>query len=232
MKHFSLALCIIMILLMLIGCSKSKSESPQNTYLVNGDDLTHYSSNQSENNSNIKISYFHADWPYYDSLDTLVDASSNVFEGKISNIYFDIIDLHTGEPASEESKTSELHLYTIYEVEVNSSYKGINTDKVYIKVIGGMEGYQETTQYSKLCEYDMYDDEIGIWILDCFEPLTIGKTYLFLTSGQTGPYHKIINNTQFAYDAMESEKTNGFSFNEVMTYVKKHRGTVSVKTPR
>lgn len=218
MKRFFSVLCIIMFVLMFIGCSQNKIEFPQNTNPVNGDDLNHSTSHKTESPENIKVSYFHADWPQYDSIDALVAASSNVFEGKLTNIYFEVIDLYTGEPAGKVSEDSKLQLYTIYEVEVNSSYKGISEEKVYIKVIGGMEGYKESIQCAKLSEYNMYDD-VGILVLDKFESLDIGKTYLFLSDGKVGSYYNIINNTQFAYDAMESEKTNGFSFNDVKMHV-------------
>ena len=218
MKIFCSISCIFMVILMLTGCSQDIIRDPQDPNLVNRDASTD-SFEQTENQYNIKKSYFHADWPQYDSVESLAEASSNVFEGKLTNIYFDVVDLHTGESANKASETSKLHIYTIYEVEVDTTYKGVNAEKVYIKVIGGMEGYMESKQYDKLNEYGIYDENVGILVLDCFEQLTVGKTYLFLTEGQVGPYHNIINNTQFAYDSMETEKTNGFSFNEVKTHV-------------
>lgn len=225
MKIFSSVLCIFMAILVFSGCSQSIVKDPYNSDSGNRDvihenkDDSTDSSKQTDDNSNIKVSYFHADWPQYDTIDMLVDASSNVFEGKLTNIYFDVVDLYTGESANKDSKASKLHIYTIYEVEVNTSYKGVNTDKVYIKVIGGMEGYMESMQYEKLNEHGIYDENVGILVLDCFEPLTIGKTYLFLTDGQVGPYHNIVNNTQFAYDSMEPSTAKGFSFTEVKSYV-------------
>ncbi|MBR4278553.1 MAG: hypothetical protein IKT34_00105, partial [Clostridia bacterium] len=187
-----------------VGITESSTNVSDTSSVV--DDSTD-ASKQTESLSNIKVSYFHADWPQYDSVESLIEASSNVFEGKLTNISFDVVDLYTGESANKASEASKLHIYTIYEVEVNTSYKGVNADKVYIKVIGGMEGYMESKQFDKLKEYDIYDENVGLLVLDCFEPLTIGKTYLFLTDGQVGPYHSIINNTQFAYDTVDPEKT-------------------------
>lgn len=196
MKKFYSVLCILIVLLVFSGCSQ-----------------------QTESGNDIKVSYSHADWPYYHSVDSLVSASSNVFEGKVTNIFFDIVDLHTGESVSKDSDLSEASLYTIYEVEVNSSYKGANADKVYIKVIGGIEGYMESAQYDKLSEYDIYDEDVGIRVLESIQPLNIDKTYLFITAEQIGPYHLIINNNQFAYETTGSEKTSGFGFNEIKSYV-------------
>ena len=77
----------------------------------------------------------------------------------------------------------------------------------------------ESAQYEKLNEYGIYDKNVGISVLDYIQPLTIGKTYLFLTGEHAGPYYNIVNNTQFAYDTMESEETSSFGFNEIKSYV-------------
>lgn len=171
------------------------------------------------NPQSAKISYFHADWPEYQSLDLLVAAASNVFEGKITNIFFEVIDLHTGELAEKDSESAEPFLYTIYEVEIGSSLKGENSEKTYVKVIGGMPGYKETEQCEKMKEYKIYNDELGILVLDCFEPLTIGNSYLFLTEKQASAYHEIINGTQFAYAVGETENTGIFGYEAIKAYV-------------
>ena len=209
MKKLLFALSCVLIIAMTTGCF---GNSPVDS------DMTD-SSASSENTSDIKISYFRADWPHYDSVQTLVSASDNVFEGKLTNIYFDIVDLKTGYSASKNSEASDLYLYTVYEIDVNTSYKGVNADKICIKVIGGIAGYKEMEQYAKMNEYDLYKDEVGLLVLEQVEPLTLGETYLFLTCGPSGPYHNIVSDTQFAYNVSGADQTSPFTFNEIKFYV-------------
>jgi len=210
MKKLICLLCTATICLAFIGCSYEQTNKP--TQDEKDEDLVLESTNEE---TEIKITPISADWPYYSTVDSLVLASSNVFEGKITDIRFDVIDLKTGEFASKDTKASSMFLYTIYEVEVSNSYKGICTSKVYIKIIGGMKGYKEADQLTKMKEFGIYNEKNGIMVLSNIESLDIGKSYMFITTGQIGDCHSIINSEQFAYDITGEEKTNTFGYNEI-----------------
>ena len=79
------------------------------------------------------------DWPAYQTSDEVVNASTNIFAGKITDISFAIINYKTGKSAaSVEPDSKHCMLYTVYTVEVTESYKGSNDGTVQIAVEGGL----------------------------------------------------------------------------------------------
>lgn len=217
MKKILLCILSLVILAMTFcGCSQHESndhndfDMSKNTNSPVLDGATQY---------NPKITHLHADWPSYDSIATLVDVADNVFEGKITNIDFDIVDIYTGESAKPEDDVSRLQLYTIYEVDIIDVYKGANADKAYIMVMGGMAGYKENEQCKAMDKFGIFNEDIGISVLDNVDSLKIGDSYLFLTNLNTSKYHTIVNNTQFAYNINNSSQPTAFAYESIKKYV-------------
>ena len=148
--------------------------------------------------THIRSSY---DWPYYRTEKELKNAATSIYKGVITDIYFEVIDIKTGETVStapEEYKTSYM-LNTIYEVKVIKNYKNADTEKKYFSITGGKEGYKEDEQVRVLRSLNLYNEETGIIIYDLDIPgLNIGETYTFYTDHIAGPYDVIVNPTQFA----------------------------------
>ena len=200
MKKTMILSCVVLLLIIMAsGCGQDKVSQQSHT----------------------KITYFHADWPYYETLDFLTNAAENVFEGKVTNIFFDVLDMRTGEPIDKSDDPLFCRLYTIYEVDVTNSYKGTHNQKVYIQVIGGIAGFKETEQSKVLKEAGIFDELVGILVLEAFKPLNIGSKYLFLTNNRATENHTIINDTQFAFEVNNAEKRDIFTYEQVKSYVNK-----------
>lgn len=168
-----------------------------------------------------KITYFTCDWPYYDSIQSLCDAATNIYEGKVSNVFFKIIDMRSGTAVDEkvtEDKTY-LRLYTVYEIDVTDSYKNAKASKKYVCVCTGLEGYKEAEQRNLMKSAEIYNDDIGIGVLREFEPLEVGASYLFLTVDLGGTYDYIVNVDQFAYIKNGNKNTEGFEYSEVKSFI-------------
>ena len=131
--------------------------------------------------THIRSSY---DWPYYRTEKELKNAATSIYKGVITDIYFEVIDIKTGETVStapEEYKSSYM-LNTIYEVKVIKNYKNADTEKKYFSITGGKEGYKEDEQVRVLRSLNLYNEETGIIIYDLDIPgLNIGETYTFYT---------------------------------------------------
>ena len=140
----------------------------------------------------------YTDWPVY-STNELAVVSDNIFEGKVIDISFDIVDMVTGKSdMSYESESTHRMLYTIYTVEVNEMYKGGGEDIRKICVEGGIVGYNEEKQLEYLEKSGLSKQWPGIPMLASGRQLVNGETYLFCTHGPVGHYECIINIDQFA----------------------------------
>ena len=160
------------------------------------------------NNSTAKISYLHADWPYYETTDDLLEMGTDVFEGKLVNIFFNIIDISTGKPVEtvNESGRSNLFLHTVYEIETTHIYKGADTEKKYITIIGGIPEYKEKEQLKLMKECSIIDeDENVIAVLPKIKELNVGSSYLFVACDLGTSYLQVPNMDQFAFEINNSQ---------------------------
>ena len=151
--------------------------------------------------SEYQIVKLHADWPIYGTSQGIVEASTNIYSGKVTNISFCIIDMTTGEPDNQPESISTSHmLYTIYTIAVTESYKGQNLSEIKIKKIGGLPSYHAKEQYELMESSGMLSKYNGIPVIDGGKTLDEGEEYLFCTERTTGPYDLIINLSEFAHD--------------------------------
>ena len=226
MKKLASIISILLVFLMLMGCSRTGLDNPSSsdttgvldTTIDASTDTTGTEDDTTTSEEKAKISYIHLDARRF-TVDSLVDASTNIFEGEITNIYFDILKFPYAEPAVKNGDTSNM-LATVYEVEVETSYKGENVNKAYFCVWGGIQGYKESDQIAKMKEYDMYDGTIRI--MDIFEHLKIGDKRMFCTIVEGGEYLQSVGIYQWIYDPSEPDQTNrhnSISYNDVKTYL-------------
>lgn len=144
-----------------------------------------------------------ADWPVYKTAEEIIDASTNIFTGVVSDISFAVIDLKTGktvDPAEEGTASAMLH--TVYTVTVGERRKGTVAEETKICKIGGLKGYNETEQAELLIASGLAADGSAPVICvgdddDC--TVAIGQEYLFCTSSTSGDFEHIINPWQFAH---------------------------------
>ncbi len=192
-KLFSALIIAAMVICCFGGCSVSSDSNPT----ADGQ------------NKQATIVY-RADWPYYQSISELVDNVSEVFEGKIQDIFFAVVDIRTGKAVEGPSENGMLYLCTIYEIQVSKTLKGNSSEKKHIVVMGGIPGYDEEAQLSLMEQCGMNENGKAIPVLQESDPLTIGSEFLFLASNLGGDYLEIPNPVQFAFaiGTEEGEDTN------------------------
>lgn len=223
MKKGLIILCVMLLFVIATaGCKENNSMSQDGTKSTESFNQTESSESGGDNRQDgVRITDLHIDWPYYAALDSLTAAASNIFEGKVTNVFFDVVNLSTGESANELDDPRSCMLYTVYEVEIINTYKGVNDGKAYIKVEGGIQGFKEAEQCQVMQNAGVFDENLGIVVSESFEPLTVGDTYLFLTNKRASTYHTIINDTQFAFRIENTGKNDMFTYEEVKAHVTK-----------
>ena len=169
------------------------------------------------------ISYIY--WLIYNTLPELDENVDYVFEGKVVNITFGVQSssnpgIFITTPTSDDGDFS-LTLYTIYEIEVISQYKGNTESSVLLAVRGGMMGYKEQEQFDILsaCGWP-YN---GLQLVNKAKYLEIGKTYLFSSFKTASDYLGSLSPYQFALEPGEVPKCGQSvlpSYDEIIAFYK------------
>lgn len=141
--------------------------------------------NTAENAENMGVATtIHAEYPSYDTASDLVNSADLIFCGVVENISYEELDVQTesGTDATTGLASSHSIPYTIYEIKVDTIYKGTaQEDTISVKVPGGeMDGNQ--------------------YIIENAPAISLGETYLFLTETYENTYPSLLNVTQAAYD--------------------------------
>lgn len=220
-RVIAFVLTMVMLVLCVSGCKREDVKRDDSSGL-SGDDESReqsQSTNSTGQEEEIKTTPFFVRFPCYETVEALTDAATTIFEGSITDIFFDIVNIRTGKPEKDKSNKSSLWLYTVYEVEVAGCYKGKACEKVYIGIIGGKRGYKEAEQYKLLDNTGIFNERIGIPVLSEDIPLEVGKSYLFLVDDDKTTYHQIVDLTHFALPLEENQAQNGISYKTVVDYI-------------
>lgn len=149
----------------------------------------------------------------------LVEASDMVFLGTVKNITFAILDKSTGkivEPSTNSQELDVENLYTIYEINVNTIYKGTECETVYFAAPGGLQYYQEEEQLQLL---ESYGIQPTIYLLDGYDICMIGEEYLFtLRDRGWYPYLRQTAHKQFAYSKDTLSDHWSSEYEEILAY--------------
>ena len=143
------------------------------------------------------VTTIHAEYPSYDTANDLVNSADLIFSGTVESISYEDLNVRTesGTDSTTGLSSSDSIPYTIYEIKVDTIYKGTaQEDTISIKVPGGeIDG----TQY----------------IVDDAPTISLGETYLFLTKTYENTYPSLLNVTQATYDlnAPEAYEENTLS---------------------
>lgn len=203
-------ICVLLCLLLAssaVACAKNEKN-------VEGGNMS-----KVENNKTLNGPYMirSADWPIYDTSDSLVDAADMVFIGRITEIEFQVLDAANALPVSDSTSEYARELYTIYNVEVVTSYKGDTTKVSKIRVMGGMVDYEAEQQLQVMEEGEAFAIEAGIPIWDNYEKVQceLGGTYLFVLKQFDTGYPTIVNLEQavFSVDDPTKKRTIGNNLN-------------------
>lgn len=201
LKYASIAACFVFVIVAAVAVPS----------IINNFIITNAESEEvdlsAETHSEYPIISMHssADWPWYSTVGEIVDASTEIYSGKITGISFEIVDLTTGKAdRSPDIESAHRMLYTLYTVAVTDSYKGETVSEKVICITGGMAGYNEKEQYDLLESSGLLNKYHGIPVTEKIRSLKIGSEYLFCTARTAGDYDHIINPDQFAYQ-LDSE---------------------------
>lgn len=226
MKMFIKMIAIALIALLITGCTPNVPATAGNNPLATNADPTSTSSNPAPTNNdpiptdtapaNLKFSTVHGEWIGYSTVEKLMQNATNVFEGKLKEISFRVVNF-------QDVKSGKVYsyLYTFYDFEVSSSYKGENAEIVRMGIYGGMEGYKEAEQYNAMVHGGIYNEKSGIPVLDGYTHPTIGESYLIVGIDLGNDFIDIANPTQSIYSANRSGDNTKFTYQEIKDYLSK-----------
>lgn len=209
-----ISLLLIVVIIMLAGCSDKISSG----------------SNVSEEANNIQNSPLEGSWNLYKSAESLVSNVTHVFEGKVVRIFFDTLDLRTGNPQREPLQTTEpedktrIQLYTVYEIEVFDAYKGETNAIEHVCIIGGVSDYQEAQQKQLMENAGIFYPSVGIPVLGNKVPLEIDASYLFCVVDLDATYKYAVNPTQYALSPGSALANTApyFDPSEILAYIQEN----------
>ncbi|MCL2072237.1 MAG: hypothetical protein FWH07_08450 [Oscillospiraceae bacterium] len=158
-----LCMSLALMIVVLSACS----ETPANNYSI-------------ENDRETKAEYIIGTPTYrpFESARELTEMAGTVVIGKISGISFEVFNAETGLPPTEKTEEHNRWLYTIYDIDIITSYKGEMVHKVQMMMNGGIKDYRVEEQLSLI-------EKMGVWTgggipLEEYMPeIEIGETYLF-----------------------------------------------------
>ncbi|MBP0989786.1 MAG: hypothetical protein J5874_01210 [Oscillospiraceae bacterium] len=188
----------------LFGCGKTDRLDSDTKEAVYPQDL------KQEESSETEYTVIHTDWPMYNTVNEIINASTNIYSGTVTDISFEIIDYKTGKIDNDPNSTSTSRtIYTVYSVDINNSCTGNNPKTVKIRKIGGIAGFKEKEQRDLLVSSGLILSDVGKIIInddDC--SLKTGKEYLFCTVRSDSVFDLIINPYQFAHDIDSANAKN------------------------
>lgn len=129
--------------------------------------------------NNITYSTISAEWASYQDAQSLIQDSNLVLLGTVKDISFQILDIRTARPVTDETDEWNICLYTIYDIDIIEQYKGNWVgESTQIRMLGGLKDVNLVEQVTLLNENDLVSNEIPI--LTDMPPINIGETYLFV----------------------------------------------------
>lgn len=203
-----LLIMVLATVLLLAACSNTAPQD--NNITATNEQNENPVSAQESNNSSEEIHYnlISADWPVYKDVKELTNAGNVIALGKITNISFEILDRTTAKPPTSDSETENCYLNTIYSVEVITAYKGISTETIKVRMLGGLEGVYVKEQIAVLG--DKANKEIPI--MDGSPNLEIGQTYLFVLYQYSDTMPTLINVQQGVYGIDDPLAKDDYSY--------------------
>ncbi|MCL2487924.1 MAG: hypothetical protein FWE80_04505 [Oscillospiraceae bacterium] len=108
----------------------------------------------------------------------LAEEADLVFTGRVTGIFFQVLDDTNALPPTEKTEKSRRRLYTIYDIDVAEIYKGENRNSIQFRVAGGVRDYRAEEQMKLMKNMDAWPDD-GILLQEGMPEIKIGEVYLF-----------------------------------------------------
>ncbi|MCI8732555.1 MAG: hypothetical protein HFH57_15865 [Lachnospiraceae bacterium] len=141
----------------------------------------------SKDKTNVTI--LQTDYPEYDTASELAEAADLIFQGTVSNVKYQMLDVRTEKEKDQDAGLSETEAipYTLYTIDVEKVYKGpLKEPTITIKRPGGKF---ENNEY----------------ITENAPEILTGRDYLFIAESYENSYPSLLNPTQSAYDMGASQ---------------------------
>lgn len=167
--------------------------------------------------TSVQFGSIEVDWQVYSSAEEIIEHGDIIVSGRVTDISFAMIDMHTGKIVTESSENSESEICTIYHVDVITPYKGCSEEKLQIRMVGGLKDYLVDEQIEVLKEHGGN----AINILSDPPKIELGEEYLFVLAQFEGTLPCIINSMQTAFplnDRTSKEKYSNASVNDIITH--------------
>lgn len=203
-------ICVLLLLGMITLTSCSTLRSADRSNQIN------QSTNNSLENEKISVNYetFHADYPYYSTIDEMKEKANLVFIGTVRSVSFELLDMYTMKPVDKLDSAGFPLINTIYEVEVNHAYSDMKKETVKIRIEGGLR--------NQLIDKQVTTARTNTIVVQEDSPsLICEESYLFaLYLAENANYASIINPFQSIYslnnigDCSESQM---FSVEDIMS---------------
>lgn len=158
-----------------------------------------------------------ADWPAYKGSDELMKAATVVVLGKVTGVSFQILDMKTGLPPTEDSEQSYCLLHAIYDVEVDTVYKGNTDSKLQFAIEGGMKEKYLEEQLAAIAGFS----EKEIPVISGMPEISIGETYLLVLYQYENSMPSLVNPKQSIYridDPLQKDAYSYVSPKEIISY--------------
>lgn len=170
----------------------------------------------------ITYSRIKADWHIYQDAQELVEASVLVVLGKVTGISFQVLDQRTALLPTEKTEEWNRSLYTMYDIDIITMYKGSPIKSTQVRMIGGLKDSYLEEQVAVLGK----DIEKGIPLMEDMPEIKIGETYLFALYQYEDTAPTLLNLEQSVFDLHELDKKDRFSFisvKDVISYFGKDK---------
>ena len=195
------------------GTTKGVSQASQAGTTNNKTNAVQPTSQNPGTSVSVTYNTISGDWPEYKNAAEVVEKADLVFEGKVTGISFQVLDMRTSLPPTKDTEEWNRSLYTIYDVEIATVYKGNQQRTIQVKLDGGIRGVRVDDQLRALGA----DASKGIPVAEGMLVLAIGRTYLFVVKKNGTLPAFILNTTQSVYDlANPSAKQSNISANDVI----------------
>ncbi len=156
-----------------------------------------------------------AQWPYYPTVEKLMEETDIVILGKVTGISFQMLDSRINPP--DEKSNDDYELNTIYDIEVVNSYKGSSSGMIKLRAQGGLRDVYVEEQLASLAEYA----QSTICLMDDMPPIKIGETYLFALHQYEDHIPVLMSVYQSVFelsDPLKKDEFSCFSVKEIISF--------------
>lgn len=203
-----LSLLIALHLLLLCGCSVFKKTN------------TDTAEKGTTGTTAVTYEMFQITWPYYLSIQEMVDTADGVFLGTVTDISFTVWDTEKDQPMTDTTPVDKRELQTIYHITVGNTYKGNYTGTVKLACEGGRANFKTEVQ-RRLCA----DARIPFQLFPDYPTLKVGEKHIFSVKQKTH-FVRVINVAQGLLKLEDPfKKQSGISCQALLSYFSNQQWT-------